>query len=127
MQPRATDIGGSAGHRQQDPRGSAAAARRRHPLLQAFPLAVMTLATFLVLFTLMMARLQAGVDPALRASASSALVAGRSGSAAVTTRTSGAVGASATPAATTAGSGVATPAVVTRTSRVPGASGGGDD
>jgi hypothetical protein len=87
----------------------------------------MTLASFLVLFTLMMARLQAGADPALHASAPGALIAGRSGSAPVTTRTSGAVGASATPAATIEGSGAATPAVLTRTSGVPGASGAGDD
>ncbi len=40
---------------------------------------VMTLATFLVLFTLMMARLRAGVDPALRASTSTSLVAASSG------------------------------------------------
>lgn len=102
-------------------------ARRRHPLLNAFPLTVMTLATFLVLFTLMMARLQAGADPALHASAPGALGAGRSGSAAITTRTSGSVGASATSAASTGGPAAATTAVVTRTSGVPGVSGAGDD
>jgi hypothetical protein len=62
-----------------------AQARRAHPLLGAFPLAVMTLATFLVLFTLTMARLNAGEDPAPRPSAS--LVARSSGAGAVTTRT----------------------------------------
>jgi hypothetical protein len=87
----------------------------------------MTLATFLVLFTLLMARLQAGADPALRASAPSALVAGRSGSAAVTTRTSGAAGATVIPVAGSEGAAAATPAIVTRTSGVTGASGAGDD
>jgi hypothetical protein len=40
-----------------------------HPLLGAFPLAVMTLATFFVVFTILMARLQSGMDPALTAMA----------------------------------------------------------
>lgn len=57
-------------------RGSAQA-RNARPLLGAFPLAVMTLATFLVLFTVTMARLKASADPVLRPSAS--LVARNSG------------------------------------------------
>ena len=52
----APSISGSRGRRAQ-----------RHPLLGAFPLAVMTLATFLVVFALLMARLERGADPALSA------------------------------------------------------------
>jgi hypothetical protein len=122
--PPDTAAGGPTRNRYHAAKPSAG---RRHPLLNAFPLTVMTLATFLVLFTLMMARLQAGADPALRASAPGALVAGRPGSAAITTRASGSAGASATPAAVTAGSVAATPVVITRTSGVPGRSGAGDD
>jgi len=87
----------------------------------------MTLATFLVLFTLMMARLQAGADPALHASSGTALVAKRSGGSTVSTRTSGgAAGAGATPAVATEGSGATTPAIVTRASGA-GAREGVDD
>lgn len=127
-QPPATPDAGQTPNRRGTLQGSAASPRRRHPLLSAFPLTVMTLATFLVVFALMMARLQAGADPALRASAPSALVAGRSGAAAVTTRTSGTAGASATtPPATIEGSTAATPAIVTRTSGAPGGQEAGDD
>ncbi|HYM55915.1 MAG TPA: hypothetical protein VES97_11170 [Solirubrobacteraceae bacterium] len=98
-----------------------------HVLLRPFPLAVMTLATFLVVFTLMMARLTAGSDPALRASAGSAaaLVEGSGGSV-VRTRASGsgAAGAATSQVAAAEGSSVATPAIVTRSS---GATGVGDD
>jgi len=59
--------------------------REAHPLLGAFPLAVMTLATFLVLFALMMARLNGGTDPDLSASTSTPLVARSLGGGAVTT------------------------------------------
>jgi hypothetical protein len=59
-----------------------AQARKADPLLGAFPLAVMTFAIFLVLFTLTIARLKAGADPALRPSTS--LVARSSGARAVT-------------------------------------------
>lgn len=92
--------------------------KRSHPLLRAFPLAVMTLATFLVVFTLMMARLTAGADPALRSSAqtSSSLVEGSSASVA-TTRTSGAAAQSGvTVPAAAEGASATTPAIATRTS-----------
>ncbi len=62
-----------------------ARARKTHPLLGAFPLAVMTLAACLVLFTVTMARLNAGSDAALRPSAS--LVARSSVAGALTART----------------------------------------
>jgi len=95
-----------------------AQARQAHPLLGAFPLVVITLATFLVVFTLMMARLEASTDPALRASTSAPLVAASTGAGAVTTRTSGGgeSTATATPAAGSEESSATTPAVVTRSS-----------
>ena len=95
-----------------------AQARKAHPLLGAFPLTVMTLATFLVLFTLTMARLNAGEDPAPRPSAS--LVARSSGAGAVTTRTSGGgdSAAGATQAAPSEESSDASPVAV-RPSTVP--------
>lgn len=49
----------------------------------------MTLAMFLVVFALLMARLQSGADPALRASASRALTARGEAGAAIRTRASG--------------------------------------
>lgn len=49
------------------PRMRSARAREAHPLLHPFPLAVMTLASFLVAFTLVMAGLRAGVHPQLSA------------------------------------------------------------
>jgi hypothetical protein len=106
-------------------------ARRAHPLLEAFPLAVITLATFLVVFTLMMARLTAGADPALRAGATAnavTLTAG-SGVPTVRTRVSGAAAAAGGVAQTVAAHGAptATPAIVTRTSGAPGATGVSDD
>lgn len=93
-------------------------ARRAHPLLGAFPLVVMTLATFLVLFTLMMARLRAGVDPALHANTSASLVAAGSATSPVTTRASGGGESAATamPATGSKQSSATMPAVVTRTS-----------
>jgi hypothetical protein len=114
---------------------SAAGARRQarrggHPLLRPFPLVVMTLSTFLVVFTLMMARLTAGADPALRASVSPAAISQPigSGGTTVTTRASGA--AVATPAVATEAGPQGTPttsAIVTRTSGAGGVSGAGDD
>lgn len=74
---------------------------RRHPLVGALPLSVMMLAAFLVTFTILMARLHAGTDPALRAFANgSALTRGSSGHGPVVTRTSGgaSAGAGSTPA-----------------------------
>lgn len=93
-------------------------ARRAHPLLGVFPLVVMTLATFLVLFTLMMARPRAGTDPALHASTSTSVAAAGSATGAVTTRASGGAesAATATPATGSEESSARMPAVVTRTS-----------
>lgn len=107
--------------------------RHSHPLLNAFPLAVMTLATFLVVFALLMARLTAGVDPALRTGASSALVRENASGSAVRTRastaaaTGGAAGANATPIAASEGSSGTAPAIVTSSSGARGSGRGGDD
>jgi hypothetical protein len=105
-------------------------ARGTHPLLGAFPLTVMTLATFLAIFALMMARLTAGADPALRPRASTPLVAEGAGRAAVTTRASGTGASSGTVTPVAApeqpASGT-TAAVVTRASGAPGAAGASDD
>jgi hypothetical protein len=89
----------------------------------------MTLATFLVLFTLMMARLNASADPDLRPSTSASLVARSPGAGAVTTRTSGggASGAAATPVAASEESPGTTAAMVTRASGAPGTTQAGDD
>jgi hypothetical protein len=104
-------------------------ARRAHALLGAFPLVVMTLATFLVLFTLMMARLRAGADPALRASASTSVAAAGSTTGAVTTRASGGgeSAATATPATGSEEASARMPAVVTRTSGGAGTTEVGDE
>lgn len=107
-------------------RGSSARRRASHPLLGAFPLTVMTLAAFLVVFTLMMARLTAGADPALRHGSTSALVEPASAGSPLRTRASGAAAgasgaASAVPAAAGESSGQTTQAILTRTS---GAGGG---
>jgi hypothetical protein len=100
-----------------------------HPLLGAFPLVVMTLATFLVVFTLMMARLSAGADPAMRMSASTSLGATRSGVGAVRTRASGGGGSAAVavPAAGSGESSATMPAVVTRASGAAGTGENGDE
>jgi hypothetical protein len=108
---------------------SATVARGAHPLLGAFPLAVFTLATFLVIFALMMARLTAGADPALRAHPSTAVLTRSPGGAVLTTRTSGAVAAGATTPAV-AGSERppgARAAILTHASGAVGASEAGDD
>jgi hypothetical protein len=114
--PPARPTGLAAGERPQE------ALRRRqarhaHPLLGAFPLVVMTLATFLVLFALMMARIGAAADSALRANTSISVAAPGSATGPVTTRASGGVESTATA---TAGrseeSSARMPAVVTRTS-----------
>jgi len=88
----------------------------------------MTLATFLVLFAVMMARLRAGADPALRASTPTALVAGV-GEGAVTTRTSGGRTSTsiAAPAAASEAGVSSASAIVTRTSGVPGTPEGRDE
>jgi len=99
-----------------------ARAGNAHPLLSAFPLSVMTLGVFMVLFALMMTRLEAGADPALRPSTSTALHAESPGASAVTTRTSGGgEPAATTPVAGSEESSGGTAAIVTRTS---GATGG---
>lgn len=100
-----------------------ARAGNAHPLLSAFPLSVMTLGVFMVLFALMMTRLEAGADPALRPSTSTALHAESPGASAVTTRTSGGgePAAATTPVAGSEESSGAPAAIVTRTS---GATGG---
>jgi hypothetical protein len=103
--------------------------RGTHPLLGAFPLAVFTLATFLVIFALMMARLTAGADPALRAHPNTAVVTRGPGGAVLTTRTSGAVAAGATTPAVAGserppGTGAA---IVTSASGATGTREAGDD
>jgi len=91
--------------------------------LHPFPLTVMALATFLVIFTLLMARLTASSHLASGAPAGAVAVtaiAGEAGASAVSTRTSGG-GATAIPAAIPAvAEGSSSPAgpttIVTRTS-----------
>jgi hypothetical protein len=105
-------------------------ARRGHPLLRPFPLAIMTVATFLVVFTLMMARLTAGADPALRASVTAGAISRPVGSGAstVVTRASGAGATVAAVSHGARGEGPPTAAtIVTRTSRAAGSPGVGDD
>lgn len=97
--------------------------RRSHPLLGLFPMTIMTVATFLVVFVLMMARLQAGADPALHFGVASALHQPAGSSASVTTRASTSAGATAL-AASQASPGRSR-AIVTRTS--PGAAGASHD
>jgi hypothetical protein len=53
---------------------SAPSTRETHPLLGAFPLAVMTLAAAVVLFAFVMAALNAKTDPDLRASTAAHVV-----------------------------------------------------
>ena len=102
---------------------------RTQPLLGAFPLTVMTIATFLVLFAFMMGRLKVGADLAVRGGTGSSLVLGSSGSGFVTTRTSGAGAASAlaTRAVAPEASSGRTPAIVTRASGALGATEVGDE
>jgi hypothetical protein len=120
--PRAAPLGAPA----RGPRASERT-RKSHPLAGAFPLAVMTLATFLVLFAVMMARLKAGVDPALRAGPSSSLAVGGAG--AVRTRTSGGgePAGLATPVAASEGASAASSAIVTRASGASGGRQAGDE
>jgi len=101
--------------------------RKAHPLSGAFPLTVMTLATFLVLFAVMMARLKAVVHPALPTGASSSLTVGGAG--AVRTRTSGAGESAgiATPVAAPEAAAATSGAIVTRASGAAGGRGAGDE
>ncbi len=113
------------------PKGSAATTPRRgkpslskrHPLLGAFPLAVMTLATFLVVFAIMAARLQGGLDPALRAGTSGTTVVRNASGGAVVTRASGTAIPASSPSGAPAQPGAP---VLTRTSGAGGAGGGGE-
>jgi hypothetical protein len=100
--------------------------RETHPLLGVFPLTVMSLATFLVLFSVMMARLTAAGGTALSSNRSVALAANGSGASAVRTRASGGGGSGAT-VAPAAFSGRAAPAIVTSASGAAGAKASGDD
>ncbi|MFI4984625.1 MAG: hypothetical protein ACHQAV_01390 [Solirubrobacterales bacterium] len=89
----------------------------------------MTLGTFLVLFSLMMARLKASATPALPSSGATALLARPSGGSSVRTRASGggAAAAIATSVAAPERSPATTPAIVTRASGAAGAGETGDD
>jgi hypothetical protein len=102
-------------------------ANTAHPLLRPFSLAVMTLATFMVVFALMMARMTASTGR-IPGTVNAALVA-ESGASAVTTRTSGAAATAATPVQATVSEGpsAATPAIVTRSSGAAGVGRVGDD
>lgn len=103
-------------------RGNSSRAKR-HPLLGAFPLTVMTLATFLVVFAIMAARLQGGLDPALRAATKGMTVVRNASGGAVVTRASG----TAIPASSPSGAPTPTGApVLTRTSGAAGSGGGGE-
>jgi hypothetical protein len=100
-----------------------ARARKAHPLLGVFPLTVMSLATFLVLFTVLMARLTAVGGSALSSNRSVARAANGIGISGVRTRASGGGGSGATAAL----SGGAAPAIVTSASGAGGAKRSGDD
>lgn len=101
---------------------------RRHPLLGPFPLTVMTLATFLVLFTVMMARLTGGANPALNGANPAALVEPTAAGSPVRTRSSAAIGAGGTPTiAPTRSPSATAPAVMTRSSGSAGAGAVTDD
>ena len=111
-------------------RGRRKALRGSHPLLGAFPLAVMVLSTFLIVFALMMARLTAGIGPAPRSGGASAVVLGAGSQNAVRTRTSS--GALVVSAATPTGAAAPTStgavsAVSTRSSGTAGGDGVRDE
>jgi hypothetical protein len=101
---------------------------RRHPLLEPFPLAVMTLATFMVLFVVMMTRLTVSAGTITRTGVTTATAMTGSGPSSVTTRTSGAGATAGSTEVTASGApAAATPAVPSCTSASDGASGAGDD
>jgi hypothetical protein len=87
----------------------------------------MSLATFLVLFTLMMARLTAGADPALVSSRTAGLVAKGSGGSFIRSRTSGGAGYAATAASVPAQEARATGAAIVTRASGAGVTGSGDD
>jgi len=93
------------------------------------PIAVMALATFLVVFALMVARLPAGAGPALRASAGPGAPGEREGAGApaVRTRTSGGEVAAGATEPAFGPRAAAAPALTTRTSGRVGAAGMSDD
>jgi hypothetical protein len=124
IQPQVEPRSGSAGRAR-----TARQRRRAHPLLGAFPLAVMTLATFLVLFSVMTARLKASTTTARPAGAATALLAPRSGGSSVRTRASGGANATviASPAPASEATAATSPAIVTRASGTTGAGESGDD
>jgi hypothetical protein len=101
-----------------------------HPLLRPFPLVVMGLATFLVIFALLMARLTSGLDPALRASPGTVSLAegSSSSSSAVRTTASGRIlPASGPQVGRSEVLSSAAPAVLTRASGGVNTSGAGDE
>ena len=102
------------------------ARRRAHPLLRPFPLGVMVLTTFLIVFVLMMARMRSQVVATLPLASSHALVQGAGSGTTIRTTASGRV--IATGAASPAGAGgsrASTPAAIVTSSS--GASGARDD
>ena len=104
-----------------------ARARATRPLLRPFPLAVMTLATFLVVFTLMMARLSASTHlplSSLAGGGTPVTLKGGSPAGAISTRASGA-GATAVAVTSQAVAEGATPATSTIVTRTSGATGAG--
>lgn len=94
--------------------------RERHPLLHVFPLGVMVLATFLVVFALMMARLQSTLPAPATTGGNAALVQRRSG-VVLTTTPSGRVIESHAVAGSSPAAGAASSAVLTRASTAAGA------
>lgn len=124
----AASAGANAGDRE---RPGDRAWRRSHPLLGAFPLSVMALATFLIVFTLMMARMTAGVDPTAPQGAATALVLGGGGQGTARTRTSaGGLIPGAGPSSASAPAASSLPAagaVATRTSGAAAVEGLGDE
>jgi hypothetical protein len=95
--------------------------RSAHPLIGVFPLTVMALATFMVIFTLMMARRTAVADRALQSIGASGIVEAAVQGHTLRTRTSGTALAVPSPASGTSASGAR--AVVTRSSGAAGATG----
>jgi hypothetical protein len=118
-----TPAGAPKGSRVAAPTRGKTSRAKRHPLLGAFPLAVMTLATFLVVFAIMMARLQGGLDPALRAGTSGTTVVRNVSGGKVVTRASGTASPASSPSGTPTRQGTT---VLTRTSGAGGFGVGGE-
>lgn len=98
-----------------------------HPLLGAFPLTVMALATFMLLFVLIMARLKVGADPVFRSSRSAPVSFVGSNGAAVVTRSSRTGASGATTTAAGQESGTRNAVILTSASATPPARFSGDD